>query len=563
MYRLSNKNIAHKKKGVLVITGIAFLLTSLFMIHSYTIAGTSRTVSSMNNLDEVTRETKYFPMYPVVAKLHKVTSKKDNGNIARIGYFQGGRVSIIYRTHINGFFSQEGITVKLYTGSLKDKELIKLPETHEEYNELSKSKLLLGKIRGTTIVDLMMEGIVDAGTIGESSFILKINQGAPIVAVALLGYFNTPGKAIMVRKDVEINTPSDFKGRTLISRRAGPGDAIFLREFIEDIGLTPEDLNIIDQVDEDDSINWLKQGRIDGGLYHLMQVKSLVERDIAYIYRPMDWMDSALSQAVLVFNRDYVKNHPKKVQKVVSAYMKRIAYENNLPEDEIDKSWSPGLTMKGTFQGMQLPQYDFPPKIRMDQLNEIQDLLFKYGYIDKKIEIKEFIDNRFVEIAYNKLRTFPSLKGFNLTKNHIEHENTRLLRYTDGHNTIRLKIIPNLNKTSSEEIMSISAATLESIYDTTASAYPGMISNEIVCDSRFIPEQKSLDYNGREITYFIVHLSERLSYGACTDDLTPNKGIIAWSYCKVKKELRQFEFISPKASFHDSSLEFIKKNICN
>lgn len=159
--------------------------------------------------------------------------------------------------------------------------------------------------------------------------------------------------------------------------------------------------------------------------------------------------------------------------------------------------------------------------------------------------------------------SLPSFGGFGLTKNYIDSSNTLNLIYSDNQNTIRLKIIPNLDKTSAEEIIDSSSLTMQSLYDTTSTSYPGQISNEIVCDSRFIPKQRSIDYNGMEITYFIAYLSERLIYGACTDDLTPYKGIIAWSYCKDEKELRQFEFISKKESFSDSNIEFIKNNICN
>ena len=321
----------------------------------------------------------------------------------KIGYFQGGRVDMIYRTNINGFFDQEGVDVKLYTTELRGKEFLEVPKTHEEFLEIQKNTLNFGKVRGTEIVDFMLEGGANAGTIGESSFIQKFHEGAPIVAVSLLGYDRTPGKAIIMRKDVKINSVEDFKGKTLISRRAGPGDSIFLREFIESIGLTPEDLNIINQVDDGDAKDWLRDGKIDGGFYHLRMARQLILEDVAYIYRPMNWMDSAISHALLVFHKDFVKNHPGKVQKVVTAYMKRIVYENSLPEEEKDKSWVKGLTMIGEFQGMSTPQYDFPPKIRIDLLNEVQDLLLKYEYIDEKIDIEEFVDYSFVEKAYTEL----------------------------------------------------------------------------------------------------------------------------------------------------------------
>jgi NitT/TauT family transport system substrate-binding protein len=228
-----------------------------------------------------------------------------------------------------------------------------------------------------------------------------------------------------MRKGIEINSVEDFKGLTLASRRAGPGDTIYFREFLEDVGLKSEDLNIIEaygddsknwlaekkedkvnilhQINEGDLRGWLIEGKIDGGLYHLTSVRKVAHE--GYLYRPMDWMDSAISHAVLVFNQDYVKNHPEEVQKVVDAYAKIIKYEKDLPESEKDKSWDKGLFMASTFQGLQVPQYDFPPKVRMDLLNEVQDLLIKYGYIDEKIDIGDFVDNSFVEAVHKELES--------------------------------------------------------------------------------------------------------------------------------------------------------------
>lgn len=256
----------------------------------------------------------------------------------RIGYFHGGRVNMIYRAYIAGFFRQEGVNVKLYTKDLKGEKLYEVPQSNDEMKRLSKGKWDFGKISGTEIVDMMARGDIDGGTIGESSFIYAVSKQAPIVAVAMLGYNRDPGKAILIRKGVNISKPQDLKGKTLISRRAGPGDVIFLREFIESMGLDPKkDLKIIDHVSEDDADSWIKDGKIDGGLYHLVQTKKLVESGDAYVYRPMDWMDSRLSHAVLVFRKDYLDGHRPEVQKIVNAYVKRVAYEKNfLNQKEIN-----------------------------------------------------------------------------------------------------------------------------------------------------------------------------------------------------------------------------------
>lgn len=378
-------------------------------------------------------------------------------NIVKIGYFHGGRVNMIYRTHINSFFDEEGINVKLYTQNLKSTNLFEVPKSNVEVRMMAEAGSF-GKIRGTEIVELMLEGVVDGGTIGEGSFIRMVNDGAPIVAVALLGYENTPGLAIVMRKGIAINSVDDFRGLTLLSRRSGPGGTIFLKEFFEEIGFASEDLNVINaygnnskdwqskkkedyvnviyQVDEDDSRNWFIDGSIDGGLYHFSTVRILVHEDAGYIYRPMDWMKPDVSHAVLVFNKDYVQNHPEEVQKVVTAYVKRVKYEKDLPENEKDRSWDKGLFMENNFQGLAIPRYDFPPKIRINPLNEMQDLQLKYGYIEEKINIEEFIDDSFVDKA---------VESMNIVSNETDFKNVILIGW-DGVERERLNKLLADNK---------------------------------------------------------------------------------------------------------------------
>lgn len=326
-------------------------------------------------------------------------------NPVRIGYFHGGRVNKIYQAYVNQYFEKEGVNVKLYTKFLHEEEIFEVPKTHEERKKMSKDKYF-GKMSGIEIVEKIMEGKLDGGTIGESSFVLSINNGLPIVAVAMLGYDAIPGKAIIIRSDIKIDSPEDLKGKTLISRRAGPGDVIFLKEFLEDEGLDPDkDITIIDQVNDDDYLyRWLQEKKVEGGLYHLLGARKLVLSDVAYIYRPMNWMNSQLSHAVLVFHKDYLENHKEEVQKVVTAYMKRIAYEKNLPEEEKDSSWDKAFMMVGKFEGMSIPQYNLPPKLKSNLLEEMQDLLLKYNEIEKKINIEEYLDYSFVDRAMEEIK---------------------------------------------------------------------------------------------------------------------------------------------------------------
>lgn len=327
-------------------------------------------------------------------------------NPVRIGYFHGGRTMLLYRSYINNEFEKEGTPVKLLTKDLNQQDYYVLSQNYEDI----KTKTQIGKARGGELIDEVINGNTDGTTPGESSFIKAVSQGAPIVAVAMLGHDtkDAPGHAIIFGKNVSIKSPLDIKGKVLSSRRAGDGDRVLLEEFLNKEGVDPRDVTIIDQVPDDEINEGIISGRFDGGYYHLMSVEKLVSKNHAYVYRKLDWVNPELSQALLVFKKDFVQKHPDQVKNIIRAYMKRIKYEHSLPEEERLKdpgeNYLYGLQMAKAFQGMNLPQYDFPPLVREDLLNELQDLLIKHGALDRKVDLSGFIDNRFVEEVYKELK---------------------------------------------------------------------------------------------------------------------------------------------------------------
>lgn len=342
----------------------------------------------------------------------------DNKEI-RIGYFHGGRIFGLYRayvydanTHLGNlinYFERENVNVKLYSQNISGEDWFKVPNYHEKMMVKYRANFF-GKVTGLKIIDAIEEGILDGGTPGEFSFIQKVAEGSPIVAVAQLGHDTNeaPGKVILLRNDLIINNPEDFKGKTFGVRRAGPADRIFLKEFFRSIGLDPEtDVTILDQIPDDLQIALLKSGEIDGSLFHLLAVPRALKEKAGYFYRTMDWINSEISQALLVFRKDFIEEHPEEVEKVVRAYVKRIKYENSLPDEEKGSSEHPGndLGLQIGFQlkGAKTPIYDYPPLVRVELLKEVQDLLFEYNEIDKKVDLNELIDNSFVEKAMKEI----------------------------------------------------------------------------------------------------------------------------------------------------------------
>lgn len=343
-------------------------------------------------------------LYAVSLGLNK---KPTSLPVVKLGYYHGGRTTVLYRGYINDEFEKEGVNVKLFTRNLGEKGLRLVPKNYDDIKNVA----YYGKVSGGELLEELVAKKIDGVTAGTAFFIEAIKKGVPVVAVGMLGYETkeAPEHAIIFRKDVVIKKPGDIKGKTLMSPRAGSDRPIFLYEFLEGIGLDPKkDVKILLNENEDKQRSLLLEGKVDGGYYHMLTTESLVKNGHAYIYRKFDWMNPELSHALLVFHKDFVKKHPDEVKKIVRAYMKRIKYEHGLSKEERlrdpGNGRQRGLQIDREFMGMRFSQNKYPPFVSLELLREMQNLLLKWGYIDKKVDLENFVDNSFVKGVYEDIK---------------------------------------------------------------------------------------------------------------------------------------------------------------
>lgn len=319
----------------------------------------------------------------------------------RIGYFHGGRTNLIFRAYVDGDFDRAGVKVDLATRNLFNSEYFPIPHSWDGFLEQmdSVSAGRYGKVTGIEILRQIEIGNLDAGMVGESSFLQEIARGTPSVAVAALGHdtLEMPGHCIIFRKGVKVRGPQDMKGLKFCSRRAGPGDEVFLREFLAQEGLDPDkDVQIFDGVSDPLMEKGLVDGTYDGGYFHLMGVVPLVTEGKAYVYRPLNWARADMSVALLVYHKDYLAAHRDEIRKLLETYIRRIDHEYQLPTDQRVQRRKKGLQMAESFLGMNYPQCDIPPVVRVDLLEEMQGLLIKHGFLKKAAPIQDFVDNSLV-----------------------------------------------------------------------------------------------------------------------------------------------------------------------
>lgn len=321
-----------------------------------------------------------------------------NPEEVKIGYFHGGRTMLLYRAFINGEF--DSLNLKLVTKDLGKENYYEVTKSFEDTTNNEN----YGKVRGGELIDEVVAGRLDGATVGESSFIKAVLDGKPVVAVALLGFDSKerPAHAILMRTGVKVDKPLDLKGKKLITRRAGDGDETFLREYLVQQGLDPDkDVKLVTQVDDREWVDSFVTGDFDGGYFHEMAVEQVVGRKEGYVLRKLDWVNPVLSQAVLVFHKDFLKRNPERVKKILKVYVDRIYYEYSLTKEQRTtkngEELPIGLKMETDFMGMGLPVYREDAYVSSDLLIEMCNLLAKHEKVSGDCEeISKFIDNKLV-----------------------------------------------------------------------------------------------------------------------------------------------------------------------
>ncbi len=315
----------------------------------------------------------------------------------RLGYFLGGKTYALFRAFQDGSLEGAGANVVLLSKYLDQPEYVVVPKDSWRLRTM-RDRGKFGKLSGVAVLRDLEWRIVDGGTAGESSFVQGVVAGRPVVAVAALQHDlkEAPAKAIVLRTGITIERQEDFAGLTLASRRGGPGEEIMLREFLATLDSNVQDrVHIRSQVSENDIDRLLATGEIDGGLLHFTTIYRVLTAGTGYIHRRMDWMNPELSMGLLVFRRDVLESNPEAVGRLIEGYMRRVRYEANLPADSHELLWP--LYLDHRVPGMSLPRVTTPPRVRVELLQEVQELLLKYGYISGRVNLHRFIDNRFVD----------------------------------------------------------------------------------------------------------------------------------------------------------------------
>lgn len=327
----------------------------------------------------------------------------------RLGYFHGGRNMLLYRAMDDGAYDRAGIQVSFWARRDNDSpDFHRVPERidHLEYiRDVLGDANNFGRTTGPEIMAEIAAGQLHCGMIGESSFLLAVDEQRSWTAVAKLGQdtAESPGKVVLVRSALDISGPRDLRGLRVGSRASGPYDMVMVREWLEHQGVPLDDVVLEDMIVQEELKRKLREEELDVAFLHLHIASAFAATDgwEAYPGFTFDFADPELSQSLLVCRDDAIVEYRETLVRFLAAYKRRIDYEYGLSEHERlafegDKAMGMELTF---FDGLNLPQYRAEPTITLPTLLEMQRLLVKHGIVSAARPVERMVDNSLIDEA--------------------------------------------------------------------------------------------------------------------------------------------------------------------
>lgn len=182
---------------------------------------------------------------------------------------------------------------------------------------------------GKQALNALIEEKADLATAADTPIMFAVMNGKKITIPAVI---QTAGKntAIVARKDLGINKPSDLKGKTIGVTRGTTSD-FFTDAFLTVHGIDKKNVKIID-LKPDEMAAALAAGRVDAvSTWNpvLTQLQKALKHQGLTFYG-----ETIYTEAFgLTARQDFVKQHPEAVKKVLRALIKAEVFVRQHPEE--------------------------------------------------------------------------------------------------------------------------------------------------------------------------------------------------------------------------------------
>lgn len=218
-------------------------------------------------------------------------------------------------------------------------------------------------------------------------------------------------QGIVVRKDLasKVKDYKDLKGlKVAMTDTSGTSALIVLSHALSKGGLTVKDVDIT-AVPYPEINNALRNGAIDAAVYWEPQLIAGVEQGFAVDWRRADEVYPNHQSAAILYGAEFATKRPDVAKKWMVAYLKGVRYYNDAFRKGTNKAEviqiiarhtgvKPEMLEKGVPVGLNPDGY-----VNLKGLSDDLDLLRQLGYVKAPVDLKQVVDNQYVDFALKQL----------------------------------------------------------------------------------------------------------------------------------------------------------------
>lgn len=257
---------------------------------------------------------------------------------------------------------------------------------------------------GAPEMQAMLSGDIDVAYVGAAPVISALATGLKAKIVAAV---QTQGSALVLRPDIEYNSPEDLKGLTIGTFPAGTIQDTILREWLESNGLTVGENTDAGEIDilpmgPGDAITAMAAGQIDGTFLPSPSPTTIVEEGNGKI---VEWSGSMMPNhpcCVLVVSDDLIEENPELVTALVKTHIKATDYNIENPE-EAARIYADYTKNTEQIAEESIAQWDgtwiADPNVIVDGVMDYVQIQENLGYIQTSLSEDDIFDLSFYQKA--------------------------------------------------------------------------------------------------------------------------------------------------------------------
>lgn len=121
------------------------------------------------------------------------------------------------------------------------------------------------------------------------------------------------------------------------------------------------------------------------------------------------------------------------------------------------------------------------------------------------------------------------------------------LTATDQKHIVKVAYTSHIISAQAKQYIDENLFSIDSLYQTTQSPYPDVITRTIECPTKFKPVFNKTETSIQDSFYYVLYANDRFAYGICSEDLIKYHAVFSIVYCKSEGELYKLEvFGGPK-----------------